>query len=77
MAVYRVSTPVPGASGDVGGVHFADGVALVDEETDAAVLAYCRAAGYTVEPADGQADLDEEETPKPTRRTRSSKETTA
>lgn len=77
MTVYRVTTPVPGASGDVGGVQFTDGVALVNDETDAAVLAYCQGAGYTVEPADEQADPNEEKTPKPARRTRSSKETTA
>lgn len=74
---YRITTPVPGANDEIGGVVFTDGVAEVDEETGAAVLAYCRGAGYTVEPADGQADSDEEETQKPARRTRSSKETTA
>lgn len=57
MAQYLVTTPVPGFTGDVGSVHFADGVALIDDETDAAALAYCRAAGYTVEaPADPEPE---------------------
>lgn len=77
MARYHVRTPVPGVNDQIGGVVFTDGVALVDEETDAAVLAYCRGAGYTVEPADEQADPEEEEASKPARRTRSSKETNA
>lgn len=49
MAQFLVTTPVAGWSGDVGGVHFADGVALIDDETDAPALAYCRSAGYVVE----------------------------
>jgi hypothetical protein len=49
MATYKVTTPVGGWSGDVGGVHFADGVALIDDETGAPALAYCRSAGYVVE----------------------------
>lgn len=61
MAQYLVTTPVPGFTGDVGAVHFADGVALIDDETDAAALAYCRAAGYTVEaPADPEPEPDPE-----------------
>lgn len=52
MATFRVTTPVPGHTGDVGGVHFADGVALIDDETGASALAYCRSAGYGVEPAE-------------------------
>lgn len=53
---YRVSTPVAGHAGQVGGIHFADGKALVDDETHAAELAYCRAAGYTVEPVDDDGE---------------------
>lgn len=63
MAVYRVRTPVPGASGDIGNVHFSNGVALVDEETDAAVLAYCRGAGYTVEAIEPEPEVEGEPEP--------------
>jgi hypothetical protein len=61
VAQYLVTTPVPGFTGDVGSVHFADGVALVDGDADAAALAYCRAAGYTVEDStDEQPEPDVE-----------------
>lgn len=48
MAVFRVSSPVPGYTDRVGAVDFVDGVALIDDETDAATLKYCRGAGYGV-----------------------------
>lgn len=61
MTQFKVTTIVPGFTGDVGTVHFADGVALVDDEKDAATLAYCRGAGYAVEAAaDEPAEPDEE-----------------
>jgi hypothetical protein len=41
-----VRTPVPGHTGAVGKVHFADGEAKVSD--DAAELAYFRSAGYEV-----------------------------
>lgn len=64
MTQYLVTTVVPGFTGDVGTVHFADGVALVDDEKDAATLAYCRSAGYTVEePASVEEAVDEAEEP--------------
>jgi hypothetical protein len=64
MAQFLVSTPVPGFTGDVGKVRFTDGVALIDDETDAAALAYCRAAGYTVEdPAEPAAEPEPEADP--------------
>jgi hypothetical protein len=47
-ARYRVSTPVPGFSGESAGVVFAQGVAEVGED-QAAQLAYFRGAGYHVE----------------------------
>jgi hypothetical protein len=49
MALVKVSTPVPGYSGSVGGVHFADGHALVDPNERAAEMAYFHARGYAVE----------------------------
>jgi hypothetical protein len=52
MALVKVSTPVPDYSGSVGGVHFADGQALVDDETFEAELGYFRRSGYTVEPVE-------------------------
>lgn len=60
MAQHLVTTPVPGFTGDVGTVRFTDGVALIDDETDAAALAYCRSAGYTIdEPAQDESAADE------------------
>lgn len=67
MAQFLVTTPVPGFTGDVGKVRFTDGVALIDDETDAAALAYCRAAGYTVEDPTGpepEPEADPAEQPK-------------
>jgi hypothetical protein len=59
MGQVKVSTPVPGYSGSVGGVHFADGHALVDE--DAAEMTYFRTAGYFIEePADPE-DVETED----------------
>jgi hypothetical protein len=75
MAAWTVTTPVPGWTGDVGGVHFSDGVAVLDDEANGPALAYCMAAGYGVELAGEEAT--EDETQKPARRTRSSKETNA
>lgn len=49
MATVKVSTPVPGYSGSVGGVAFAGGVAVVDEDAFAAEVGYFRRTGYTVE----------------------------
>lgn len=53
MAQHRVTALVSDYTGDVGTVRFTGGVALIDDETDAATLAYCRAAGYTVEDPEG------------------------
>lgn len=70
MAQFLVTTPVPGFTGDVGTVRFTDGVALIDDETDAAALNYCRSAGYTVEASDepepepDKAQVDKAEQPK-------------
>lgn len=60
MARFRITTPVPGASGEVGGVVFAHGVAEVDDQTHPAVVAYCRGAGYGVEPIDEPAEVEAE-----------------
>lgn len=50
MAKFNVTTPAPGHTGAVGKVHFVDGAAVIDDETNPAELAYCRAQGYGVEP---------------------------
>jgi hypothetical protein len=63
MATHLVSTPVPGHTGSVGGVHFADGRAEVDDERHAAELAYFRAQGYSVEPLDKGGVADEKPPP--------------
>jgi hypothetical protein len=47
--MLRVSTPVPGYSGSVGGVHFANGEAMVDGEVHAAEVDYFRRSGYVVD----------------------------
>jgi hypothetical protein len=68
MALVKVSTPVPDYSGSVGGVHFANGQALVDDEAHAAEVGYFRRSGYTVEDAAEAAPAvedDPEEPPAP------------
>lgn len=54
MAKYKITAPEPGYAGSISGVHFDDGAAVIDDEvpTSAAVLNYCRNAGYHVEPAE-------------------------
>ncbi|MES2211208.1 MAG: hypothetical protein V4515_13670 [Chloroflexota bacterium] len=61
MALVKVTTPVPDYSGSVGGVHFADGQALVDDEAHEAELGYFRRSGYTVEDAATAAHLVDDE----------------
>lgn len=56
--MLRVTTPTPGHNGSVGGVHFADGTALVDPDVHNAELAYFQAAGYIVEPVEPAADTE-------------------
>lgn len=63
MSQYLVTTPVPGFTGDVGAVRFTEGVALIDDETDAAALAYCRGAGYTIDEPSGAAEPAADEAP--------------
>lgn len=50
MGRYRISTPAEGWSGSVGNVAFLNGEAEVDGAQRAAEIAYCRGAGYLVEP---------------------------
>lgn len=45
--IYRISTPVPDFSGDVGGCHFAKGV--YEGEVSDGPLAYFTSQGYSVE----------------------------
>ncbi|MFJ2017242.1 hypothetical protein [Streptomyces nodosus] len=45
--MHEVTTPVEGFTGEVAGVHFADGRAETDNP---AALAYFRRHGYTVTP---------------------------
>ena len=42
----KITAPVEGFNGEVGGVQFSNGTADTD---NAAVISYCRGAGYTVE----------------------------
>ena len=52
MAIHRVTAPNAGWSGELGGVQFHNGVALVDDERDPNVLSYCRGAGYDISDAE-------------------------
>lgn len=58
MKTYRVTTPMPGFTGDVGAISFANGEAIVGEDQTSA-LAYFEAQGYSVaEATDAPADAD-------------------
>lgn len=56
MSRYRITTPEPGWTGQIGTVFFANGVAEAEADADAAALSYFRNAGYGVEQLDGPAD---------------------
>jgi hypothetical protein len=68
MTRFKIETPVPKVTTDIGPAHFQQGVAEVDDTTPGVpgVLAYCRHNGYTVtdltpideDPADGVGDDD-------------------
>ena len=51
---YRLETPAPGVTTDIGPVHFHQGVAEVDDSAPNVpqVLAYCRNNGYGVHELD-------------------------
>lgn len=53
---YKVTTPVPGWTGQVGMVAFAHGVAVVEADYDAAAMAYFHAQGYGIEELGADAD---------------------
>jgi len=63
MGQVKVTTPVPGYTGSVGGVHFVGGEALVDEE--AAEMTYLRNAGYHIGEPDSPDVADVEPEPMP------------
>jgi hypothetical protein len=54
MAKFNVRAPEPAYGGKVGEVQFADGLAVIDDEADPGVLAYCRAQGYAVEAVEAE-----------------------
>jgi hypothetical protein len=60
---YKVTTPADKHTGQVGKVHFADGMATVDADEHAAELAYFRQAGYLVEPVEAPAGAPEPQRP--------------
>lgn len=66
---YRVTTPVPGFTGDSVGVAFTAGEAIVPAD-NAPALRYFRSAGYGVEPISAPSDESPAEQPKPTARGR-------
>ncbi|MEY9837439.1 hypothetical protein [Streptacidiphilus sp. EB103A] len=59
MTTFRVTTPVPGFTGDVGAISFVKGHAFVSDDDNDAALIYFRGQGYLVEDI---ADLPAEET---------------
>lgn len=63
MAKFKITAPEPSYVGSISGVQFRDGVAEVDDNvpTVAAVLNYCRNAGYLVEPAEEPSSEPEPE----------------
>jgi hypothetical protein len=54
---FRLTTPAPGVTTDIGPAHFRAGVAEVDDTTVGVpgVLAYCRQNGYGVTDLDAEA----------------------
>jgi hypothetical protein len=63
MSKFTVTAPEAGHEGKVGNVEFRDGKAVIDEDTHAAELAYCRSAGYTVEAVEGDGETPAEDPP--------------
>lgn len=61
--MYKITAPVEGFNGMVGGVEFKDSVAATDNEQ---ALGYFRRAGYTVDELDGGSPDDGERTLKGT-----------
>lgn len=57
---YRITTPEPGARGELGRVTFVDGAVELDGNVYTAELNYCRNAGYGIEPLDDEAASYEE-----------------
>jgi hypothetical protein len=54
MAKFNVTAPEPAYGGTVGNIQFADGRAVIDEDTNPGELAYCRAQGYAVEAVEAE-----------------------
>ena len=63
MAELRVFSPSRGFSGVVAGVTFSGGAGVVDEEAQAAALAYFRRKGYKIGTAPKDAPADTEDAP--------------
>lgn len=65
MTDYKVKTPVPDHTGQVGNVNFVKGEATVDGDKFGAEVAYFRAQGYVVEdlttPADAPAEVGDDD----------------
>lgn len=57
MTAYRIQTPMPGVTTDIGPVHFHQGVAECDdtEPNVPRVIDYCRERGYAVTELDRDA----------------------
>lgn len=57
MTKFRLTTPAPNVTTDIGPAHFQRGVAEVDDATPgvAGVLAYCQQNGYGVTDLDAKA----------------------
>jgi hypothetical protein len=52
---FKVTAPVADFDGKTGDVNFSAGIAIIDDEANPMELAYCRTAGYSVEPVEEPA----------------------
>jgi hypothetical protein len=51
---FKVTAPVADFDGKTGDVNFSAGIAIIDDEANPMELAYCRTAGYSVEPIEDE-----------------------
>ena len=62
---FKVTAPAADYNGRTGNVQFSNGVAVIDDEANPMELAYCRGAGYSVEPAEHQEPAEPVADPEP------------
>jgi len=62
---FKVTAPTEDYSGKTGDVQFSQGSAVIDEQANPMELAYCRNAGYSVEPVQEEKPADPVPEPEP------------